>query len=179
MHGVSRETIPDLRTKLGERFNCAILVREPLPRLRSQMALFENWPVKSAWNVDYVQTFIDQGVRLPEDNIINRLFLHGVNMLNSIIQEEPVAPIWRSEDLTSNATMLARFIEELTRGHVQVELGWAERSFFGRRATGIAAPMPDRADSRPGKWTPSRKSLSRERGKSTKGSATRRQISST
>ena len=127
VHGVSRETIPDLRTKLGERFNCAILVREPLPRLRSQMALFDKWPVKSAWNVDYVRTFIDQGVRLPEDDIINRLFLHGVNMLNNIIQEEPIAPIWRAEDLTSNATLLARFIEELTRGNVRVEPEWAER----------------------------------------------------
>jgi hypothetical protein len=127
VHGVSRESIADLRAKLGEHFNCAILVREPLPRLRSQMALFESWPVKSAWNVEYVQKFIDQGVRLPQDNIINRLFLHGVNMLNNISQEEPVAPIWRAEDLTSNAVILTRFIEELTRGRVEVEPQWAER----------------------------------------------------
>ena len=127
VHGVSRETIPDLRAKLEDRFNCAILVREPMPRLQSQMALFENWPVKSAWNVDYVQKFLDQGLRMPEDNVINRLFLHGANMLNSVIQEEPVAPIWRTEDLTGNAAMLSRFIEELTRGRVQVERGWAER----------------------------------------------------
>ncbi len=128
VHGVSRESIPDLRGKLGEQFNCAILVREPLPRLRSQMALFQSWPVKSAWNVDYVQTFIDQRVRLPQDNVINRLFLHGVNMLNSIIQEEPLAPVWRSEDITTNPGMLARFINELTRGHVEVEPEWAKRA---------------------------------------------------
>jgi hypothetical protein len=48
-------------------------------------------------------------------------------MLNNIIHEEPVAPIWRAEDLTTNATMLSRFIEELTRGRVQVEREWAER----------------------------------------------------
>jgi hypothetical protein len=107
--------------------NCAILVREPLPRLRSQIALFQKSPVKKAWNVDYVQAVIDQGVHLPQDNIDNRLFLHGANMLNSIIQEETVAPLWRSEGLTTNAAMLARFVEELTRGHVQVEPEWAER----------------------------------------------------
>ena len=128
VHGVSRESIPDLRAKLGEHFNCAILVREPLPRLRSQIALFQKSSTKGAWNVDYVQAFIDRGVRLPRDNVDNRLFLHGVNMLNSIIQEEPVAPMWRSEDLTTNAVMLARFVEELTRGRVQVESAWAERA---------------------------------------------------
>jgi len=128
VHGVSRETIPDLRNKLGNGFNCAVLVREPLPRLRSQMAHFANWPVKSAWNVDYVQKFVEKGVRLPQDNIINRLFLHGVNMLNNIVLEEPVAPLWRSEELTSSATALARFIEELTRGNVSPERGWAERA---------------------------------------------------
>jgi hypothetical protein len=128
VHGVSRESIPDLRAKLGERFNCAILVREPLPRLQSQLALFQNWPVKSTWNVDYVQKFIDQNVRLPQDNVINRLFLHGVNMLNSIIHEEPLAPVWRSEDLTTNPVMLARFVEELTRSRVEIEPEWAERA---------------------------------------------------
>jgi len=127
VHGVSRETIPDLRSKLGNRFNCAVLVREPLPRLRSQMAHFVNWPVKSAWHVDYVQKFIEEGVRLPQDNVVNRLFLHGVNMLNNIILEEPVAPLWRSEELTSSAVALARFVEELTRGNVSVERDWAER----------------------------------------------------
>jgi len=128
VHGVSRETVPDLRAKLGDHFNCAVLVREPLPRLLSQVALFDKWPVKSVWSVDYVQKFLDRGVRLPEDNISNRLFLHGVNMINNIIQEEPVAPIWRAEDLTTNAALLAQFVRELTRGHVEVEPEWAERA---------------------------------------------------
>ena len=128
VHGVSRDAIPELREKLGARFNCAVVVREPMPRLRSQIALFETSPVKTGWNVDYVQKFIDHGVRLPEDNLDNRLFLHGVNMLNSIIQEEPIAPIWRSEDLTTDAATLGRFVEELTKGYVEVELEWAQRA---------------------------------------------------
>ena len=132
VHGVPIEAVDDLRASLGLQFNCAILVREPLPRLRSQMALFESYlnsPFKRAWEIDYVQNFIDRGVRLPRDNIRNRLFLHGVNMLNNITKEEAVAPIWRCEDITSDLlAALTRFVEELTRGHIQVEAEWAERA---------------------------------------------------
>lgn len=126
VHGVSRDAIPGLRNRLGARFNCAILVRDPLPRLRSQIGLFHNFPVKTAWNVAYVQKFIDNGVRLPDDNIFNRLFLHGANMLNNIIFEEPIASIWRCEDLTTKSATLVSFIDELTRGRVQAESGWAD-----------------------------------------------------
>ncbi len=59
---------------------------------------------------------------------MNRLFLHGVNTLNNILQEKAVAPIWRSEELTSNASILTRFIEVLTRGHVQVDPERAQRA---------------------------------------------------
>ena len=128
VHGISREQIAGAREKFGEYFNCAVLVREPLPRLRSQLALFEELRFKNSWNVDYVQHFIDEGVRIPEDNIDNRLVLHGINMLNSVLQEDPVAPIWRSEDLTSDSRKLAEFISDLTRGKLRVEIGWAERA---------------------------------------------------
>lgn len=131
VHGVPIEAVDDLRASLGNKFNCAILIREPLPRLRSQVALFESYlnsPFKTAWEIDYVENFIDRGVRLPQDNIGNRLFLHGVNMLNNIIKEETVASIWRCEDITSDSAALTRFVEELTRGHVQVEPEWAERA---------------------------------------------------
>ena len=45
-------------------------------------------PVKSAWNVGYVQKFVEEGVQPPQDILLNRLFLHGVNiMLNNILPE--------------------------------------------------------------------------------------------
>ena len=144
VHGISRDQIADLREKLGRSFNCAIVVREPLPRLRSQLALFEESAFRVAWNVDYVQQFIDAGVRLPEDNILNRLFLHGVNMLNSVIQEDTVASIWRSEDLTSDPARLTEFIEELTGGNVEVEAEWASRAVRRPRSNvhGASADAP-------------------------------------
>ena len=53
-------------------------------------------------------------------------------MLNSIVHEEPVAPVWRTEDLTTNAAALADFTEGLTRGHIEVDLEWAERGVHRR-----------------------------------------------
>lgn len=132
VHGVPAAAIPALRANLGDdNFNCLVLIREPLARLHSLTALFQkylNSPFNSVWDVDYVQRFIDAGVHLPADNIANRLFLHGANMLNSVLQEELVGPIWCSEDVTSDAGALIRFVEELTRGCVDVEPDWAARA---------------------------------------------------
>ncbi len=94
--------------------------------------------------MDYVQQFVDTGVRLPEDNILNRLVLHGVNMLNSVIQEDTVASIWRSEDLTGDPAKLTEFIEELTGGNVEVEAEWAGRAVRRPRSNvhGASADAP-------------------------------------
>ena len=144
VHGISRDQIADLREKLGGYFNCAIVVREPLPRLRSQLALFEGSEFKVGWNVDYVQRFIDAGVRLPEDNILNRLFLHGVNMLNSVIEEDTVASIWRTEDLTGDPVKLMAFVDELTGGNVEAGGEWA-RQAVGRPRSNVHGGSPDAA----------------------------------
>src|SRR4029078_6198947 len=63
IHGVPIEAIPGLRARLGTHFNCAILLRKPLPRLRSQIAFFKsfsNSPFQAVWDIDYVQNFIDK-----------------------------------------------------------------------------------------------------------------------
>src|SRR5438034_719080 len=41
VHGVSRKEVCTLRTAFGDRFQAVALVRDPLPRLQSQLALFE------------------------------------------------------------------------------------------------------------------------------------------
>ena len=116
VHAISPEEVPELRGKLGDRFSCSIVVRDPLPRLHSMLELFNSGTAKTSWNIDNVQQLIDRGVRLPTDDIDNRLFLFGVNMLNSILEERLVAPIWRCEDLTTDSAILASFVKELTRG---------------------------------------------------------------
>ncbi len=88
VHGVDLGTIGAARETFGDQFACAVVVREPIARLRSQIALFKSNLHTRAWNVDYVQQFIDQGVVLPVDNYENRLTLHAISMLNSIVTEQ-------------------------------------------------------------------------------------------
>ncbi len=101
------------------------MVREPIARLYSQIALFKANLHTRAWNVDYVQQFIEQGVALPVDNYENRLTLHGISMLNSIVAEQATARVWRCEDLTTKADALAEFASEITGGCIPIDLSWA------------------------------------------------------
>jgi hypothetical protein len=125
VHGVDIHKIQESRDAFGDRFGCAVVVREPLARLRSQLALFKSNLESGTWNVDHVQHFINQGVVLPADNYENRVTLHGIWMLNSIIGEHPVARVWRCEDLTTRADVLVEFATYITGGSVPIDLSWA------------------------------------------------------
>jgi len=65
------------------------------------------------------------GIDLLQDSIDNRPFLHGGNMLNSMIHEERVAPIWGSEELTTQAPIFCR-VPSARR--VQVEAKWPDQA---------------------------------------------------
>lgn len=125
VHGVDLRAVGAARETFEDRFACAIVVREPIARLFSQIALFKSNLHTRAWNVDYVQQFIDHGVILPVDNYENRLTLHGISMLNSIVTEQATARVWRCEDLTTQPETLAEFVSEITGGSVSVDPGWA------------------------------------------------------
>lgn len=126
IHGVDLRTIGAVRKTFGDRFACAIVVREPIARLYSQIALFQSNLHTRAWNVDYVQRFIDEGVVLPVDNYENRLTLHGISMLNSIVSEQATARVWRCEDLTTRAEALAEFVRAIVGASVRVDPDWAQ-----------------------------------------------------
>lgn len=125
VHGIDIRTIKETREVFGDQFGCAIVVREPIARLQSQLALFRANLQTRGWNVDHVQHFINRGVVLPVDNYETRLTLHGIWMLNSIIGEHPVAKVWRCEDLTTKANVLAEFATYITGGAVPIDLSWA------------------------------------------------------
>ena len=152
VHGVDLRTIGAVRKTFGDQFACAIVVREPIARLYSQIALFKANLHTRAWNVDYVQRFIDQGVVLPVDSYENRLTLHGISMLNSIVSEQAAARVWRCEDLTTQAETLAAFATEIAGGAVWVDPGWAQAAIslpgVHQHAEGDRA-APDR---RPQDW---------------------------
>ena len=126
VHGVDLRAVGAARETFGDQFACAIVVREPIARLYSQIALFQSNLHTRAWNVDYVERFIDQGVALPVDNYESRLTLHGVSMLNSIVTEQATARVWRCEDLTTRAEVLAEFVTEIAGSSVRVDPNWAQ-----------------------------------------------------
>lgn len=133
VHGVDIRTIQVVRDAFGDRFGCAVVVREPIARLHSQLALFKSNLQSRAWNVDHIQHFVNQGVVLPVDNYETRLTLHGIWMLNMIVRERATARVWRCEDLTTRADVLAEFATELTGGAIPVDLLWARAAIGAPR----------------------------------------------
>jgi hypothetical protein len=131
VHGVGRHHIPALRHAFDQLFNAAVVVREPIPRLRSQLALFERYEdvegSKTSWDLSYIDGVVERcKVGLPQDDYRSRFFVHAANMLNAILEEREAGKIYRSEDLTSDPTVLGDFVGEITRGRVCPSIEWLQ-----------------------------------------------------
>jgi hypothetical protein len=126
VHGVSRTDIPEIEKKYRDRFRAAVVVRDPLPRLRSQLALFGRYAQFELWgDLRYLQGMFPEIVNsLPKGSYEELLFLHGVNMLNAIVEEVAVGPVFRMEDITTNPQKLAAMVEHLTAGIVVAPECW-------------------------------------------------------
>jgi hypothetical protein len=127
VHGVSRHTVPEIKAEFGEQFSCAVVVREPISRLHSQLSLFKKRQHLRSWNLDYLEDTIKK-LALPNDSYPTHLFVHGANMLNAIVEEHLIAPVYRSEDLTSNPEILCKFVDHITNGKIEADLPWATTS---------------------------------------------------
>jgi hypothetical protein len=152
VHGVDIRTIEDTREAFGDQFGCAVVVREPVARLHSQLALFKSNLQSRAWNIDHVQHFINRGVVLPVDNYENRLTLHGIWMLNMIVREQATARVWRCEDLTVKADALAEFTTEITAGSVPIVPSWASAAVGSPRVVRHASTDRKPADRQLDDW---------------------------
>ena len=133
IHGITRMDVPVLRQKFGDIFRVVVLVRDPLPRLRSQFALLTEVqrngrePSEVWGDLGYLDGLFPQVMRaLPTGSYAERFFVHSVSMLNAILEESSLAPIVRMEDLTSRADALLTFVSELTGGTVTPPNEWAE-----------------------------------------------------
>jgi hypothetical protein len=126
VHGIARDEIPVLRHLLGNRFVSAVVVRDPIPRLKSQFALFEQYAGTRHWTgLDYLDPMLDRvGLKKEDATYKELLVLHGANSLNSIIEEQRVGRIFRSEDLTSNPDTLVDLVAELSRGAILASDEW-------------------------------------------------------
>ncbi len=133
VHGLDIGTVGLAREVFGNRFSCAIVVREPIARLHSQLALFKANLQNRGWSIDHIQHFINRGVVLPVDNYETRLTLHGIWMLNMIVREQATARVWRCEDLTTKPDALAEFATELTGGAIPLDPLWARAAVAAPR----------------------------------------------
>ena len=122
VHGMSRYDIPEIRQLLDDKFNAVVVVREPIPRLKSQISHFQSFGNRQVYNVDYVDDIIKRkNLTLPHNDYWDKLFVHGVNMLNAVVEENNVGKIYRSEDLTTNKSIFSEFIDEITRGKIKTD----------------------------------------------------------
>lgn len=127
VHGLSRHMVPECRRTFGDKFSAAVVVREPLARLRSQLALYEHFEGLRVWDVAYLDAILSRkGITIAPDDYESRLFVHAANMLNAILDERAVGKIYRAEDLTSNHQILGEFVEEITRGQVSPSSEWLQ-----------------------------------------------------
>ena len=139
IRGVARHHIPQLRRVFGDKFSAAVVVREPMRRLHSQVALFHQLREirHDVWKIDYVDALIEQhNLRLPGPEFDHKLFIHGVNMLNAILDERAVGNIYRTEDLTRDPVVLRRFVSEMTRDQVEITDAWLSRELHRKRING-------------------------------------------
>jgi hypothetical protein len=144
VHGVSRNYIPELRRCLADRFNAVVVVREPISRIHSQLALFANLERYQTWDLGYVDGVISRaGITLPANNYRCRFFVHAANMLNAILEEQDVGRVYRSEDLTQRPEELGDLVEEITRGKVSPSEGWLRSAIEMPRVNVHADPHRD------------------------------------
>src|SRR5579871_4743650 len=144
VHGVSRHHVHELKQILGKHFNSAVVVREPVGRLRSQLALFAKFQKYRTWDIGYIESIIPRKrVVLPADTYECRFFVHAANMLNAILEEKSVGRIFRSEDLTKWPECLGDFVEEITGGEVSPNMEWL-RSAIARPRLNIHRHQPAR-----------------------------------
>lgn len=129
VHGVSRQQIPALRAEFGTRFSSAVVIRDPIPRFKSQLALFERYAGLPEWNVDYVDKLIVR-LDLPVDpsDYRAKLVVHAAECLNAIVVERSVGPVFRVEDLTTSHATLSRLVTQVTGGAVKPSEAWCARA---------------------------------------------------
>lgn len=128
VHEFARQDIPALRGAFGSAFRTAVIIRDPLPRLRSMVSHYHQLP-KQTWSLGHVDEMLaSKGLTLPADDDELRMFANGASLLNAILEEVEVGDVYRSEDLTSSSEVLGRFLDHVTGGLVDIDRAWLKQS---------------------------------------------------
>jgi hypothetical protein len=128
VHGVSRYRVPELKAAFGSDFSAAVLIREPIARITSLLALFEKYARYEPWgDIGYIDQLIEShALVLPDREYRTRLFVHAINMLNAIPEELEVGKVFRQEDITTEPASLQALVGELSAGKVSPGRAWCE-----------------------------------------------------
>jgi hypothetical protein len=148
VHGISAADLPAIRAFYGDKFRAAVVVREPLPRFRSHLALIDRWITTGGWHVDHLDHLYPEVIRsLPTGSYKEKLFVYGADLLNKIVEEVEIGPIFRMEDVTTSPQALIALINHLTAGTVEAPMAWAQAAVEGqatnRHSTGAKVAFTD------------------------------------
>jgi hypothetical protein len=134
IHGISRHLVPALRKTFPGRFKSAVLIRDPYPRLRSQFAHFDRFKQYRTYDVSYIDAVIDNlGLDVSHDDYDRKLYVHGVNMLNAIVEEVEMGPVFTSESVTSDPLALKKLIVAIADEGFEVDDAWCEQTVHAQR----------------------------------------------
>jgi hypothetical protein len=134
VHGFGWRTIPAVQEALGDRFHCAVLVRDPLARYRSMLGLYRYGDWRSGarpqrWNIDYVKPIAHAaGLDYDDDDYESWLVVHGAYMLNEILDERALGPVFRMEDVVASPDALLSLAAAVTGSTEFQDRAWATRS---------------------------------------------------
>jgi len=122
VHGFDIHKTFRLKKLLGNDFSVICLEREPFSRLKSQISLFNSLENTKLWgNLEYIDVILERkNVTLPRNDYHHKLFVHGVNMLNSIQHEFSLGKIFKMEDFTTDKKTMKELIDEITLKNVDV-----------------------------------------------------------
>lgn len=147
VHGIPLKALPELRAALP-RFRAAVVVREPVARFLSHIAMVDQWAPARIWNLTHIDAVCaERGLPAPA-SYRERLWVHAAQSLNAIIGES-AEKVYRAEDLTSSADYLCDFASHLTGGEIE-DAPWAAASVragaTNAHAEGKRALSPDQAN---------------------------------
>ncbi len=127
VHSLNRSEVATLKTALGDYFRHAVVVREPLARLRSALAHYHRSNFVG-WDLTYLETKMrEAGYDWDSLSLAERMTLLAVNNLDSARFEIEVGPFYRMEDLVQNPSALTDLVQHLSAGALGNSGGWAER----------------------------------------------------
>ena len=139
VHAIDRQWIPSLSEHFGPRFGAAVVVREPLARLRSQLALFRELHYSYWGGLEYVDAHaIRCGIERSTLTARDRCYLHGINMLNAITEEQTVGRVFRMEDLTTSARSLVGLLDEISGHTIGCPSSWVREVIRSKQSNSHA-----------------------------------------